>query len=119
MLRAFYDNPLSTFRPDRAEPSIEASNLTARESFYADGATSSSPVGGSLVPGVSGHASVCTFSAPKQIVCPSNTSLEDICTKLSAAGVQFPVISKPIVSDGTDGSHSLTLFLSLQALQVS
>ena len=113
MLRVFCENPISTFRPmagaSIAEPSV--STTAVRERFYATGSTSPTSL--------EAHAPrLCKFSAPKQVVVPSNTSLADMCTILSAAGVQFPVISKPIASDGTDGSHSLTLFLSSQALQV-
>lgn len=113
MLRVFCDNPISTFRPmsgSTAEPST-AAIPTARERFYATGSTSSTPE-------EAHSARTCLFSAPKQVVVPRNTSLAEMCTMLSAAGVQFPVISKPIASDGTDGSHSLTLFLSSKALQV-
>lgn len=118
MLRVFCENHMSTFRPEKAQPAANSSLAAAKERFYASGSTSASSIHEQTGSGAQHSPRVCTFSAPKQVVVPANTPLADIVTKLSAAGVQFPVISKPIASDGTDGSHALTLFLSSQALQV-
>jgi hypothetical protein len=116
MLRVFCDNQIVCTKPAQSGGSCSDDNLTAaRARFYTKGRTT---MNGRTCSDEQHCSQTCTFSAPKQVVVPAHTSLADICTMISAAGIQFPAISKPIASDGTDGSHSLTLFLCSEALQV-
>lgn len=61
----------------------------------------------------------CTYSAPKQITVPRGSSLDGIRERLTAASIVFPIMSKPLQADGSDGSHCISLFLSENALQVT
>lgn len=60
----------------------------------------------------------CTYSAPKQVTVPRGCSLDNIRERLTTAGIVFPIMSKPLQADGSDGSHCISLFLTQQALEV-
>eukprot|EP00892_Ulva_mutabilis_P004964 jgi/Ulvmu1/283/UM001_0287.1 len=59
----------------------------------------------------------CTYSAPKQVTISSGTSLQDIKSVLATSGISFPIMSKPLQADGSDGSHCISLFLAEKALE--
>lgn len=60
----------------------------------------------------------CTYTAPKQVTVPSDSSLHSIRDRLTEAGIFFPIMSKPLQADGSDGSHCISLFLNETALEV-
>lgn len=60
----------------------------------------------------------CTYSAPKQVTVPRGSSLGDIRKRLATAAIVFPIMSKPLQADGSDGSHCISLFLTEHALEV-
>lgn len=85
----------------------------AHDSLATDSCNSSSPSAKPLQEPAS-----CTYSAPKQVTVPRNTSLQDIKSSLATAGIFFPIMSKPLQADGSDGSHAISLFLTENALEV-
>lgn len=60
-------------------------------------------------------------SSPRFVVVESDTlqrprSEHDIATKLSEAGIEFPIIAKPLTAAGTKASHSMSILLKADGI---
>lgn len=103
MLQALKEG-IMTQNPCNSKPSIRGDNALESCAFNSHG-TAQVPA-------------TCTYSAPKQVTVPRGSSLDNIRERLTTAGIVFPIMSKPLQADGSDGSHCISLFLTENALEV-